>query len=387
MAAFIHRLPASDAPDGAARVAVKDLIDMAGLVTTNGSKVIAAGAEPAAADAACLAGTRRAEAAGRAVIVGKTNLHELAFGVTGVNPWFGTPANPLDPTLVPGGSSSGSAVAVATGEADTAFGSDTGGSIRIPAACCGVVGLKTTRGRVPLGGVRPLAPSLDTVGPMGATVAATSLGMGLLEPGFDPSGAAPARRIGRVRLPADGWIDAAIDRALAAYAADTGASVVTVELPGWDAATHAVMTVLSAEAWQVHRELWEAHREELSPDVAARLELSSLLGPDEVAQAWEVARSWVSELKAVFSTVDLLALPVIASSPPALEDGARLTEIRYVAPFNLAGTPASAQPVASGRTLPAALQLAGPPGGEESIMATAALVEAVAGWGRAAAAG
>lgn len=380
VAAFIHRLPVADRPAGAARVAVKDLIDMAGLVTTNGSKVIAAGAEPAHADAACLAGTRAAEAAGGAVIVGKTNLHELAFGVTGINPWFGTPTNPLDPALVPGGSSSGSAVAVATGEADTAFGSDTGGSIRIPAACCGIVGLKTTRGRIPLDGVRPLAPSLDTVGPMGATVAATTLGMSLLEPGFDPSGSAPALRIGRIRLPADEWIDTAIDGALAAYAAATGASVQQVELPGWAAATHAVMTVMSGEAWQVHRELWERHREELSPDVAIRLELSSLLGPDEVAQAWEVARNWVSELKDVFSSVDLLALPVIASSPPPLEDGARLTEIRYVAPFNLSGTPASAQPVVSGRALPATLQLAGPPGGEELIMATAAVVEAAAGW-------
>lgn len=382
MAAFIHRLAVADAPKGAVRVAVKDLIDMAGLVTTNGSKVIAAPAEPADADAACLTGTRQAEAAGRAVIVGKANLHELAFGVTGINPWFGTPTNPIDPALVPGGSSSGSAVAVATGEADVAFGSDTGGSIRIPAACCGVVGLKTTRGRVPLDGVRPLAPSLDTVGPMAATVAAANLGMALLEPGFDPSGTAPARRVGRVRLPAEGWIDAAIDGALAAYGAATGAEVVPVELPGWDGATHAVMAVMSTEAWRVHRYLWEHHRDELSPDVALRLELSSLLGDEEAAAAWEVARDWAAELTAVFRSVDVLALPVMAAAPPTLEDGARLTEIRYVAPFNLSGTPASSQPLASGGHLPVALQLAGPAGSEERIMATAAVMETVAGWRR-----
>lgn len=382
MAAFIHRLAVADAPKGAVRVAVKDLIDMAGLVTTNGSKVIAAAAEPAGADAACLTGTRQAEAAGRAVIVGKANLHELAFGVTGINPWFGTPTNPIDPALVPGGSSSGSAVAVATGEADVAFGSDTGGSIRIPAACCGVVGLKTTRGRVPLDGVRPLAPSLDTVGPMAATVAAANLGMALLEPGFDPSGTAPARRVGRVRLPAEGWIDAAIDGALAAYGAATGAEVVPVELPGWGGATHAVMAVMSTEAWRVHRYLWEHHRDELSPDVALRLELSSLLGDEEAAAAWEVARGWAAELTAVFRSVDVLALPVMAAAPPTLEDGARLTEIRYVAPFNLSGTPASSQPLASERHLPVALQLAGPAGSEERIMATAAVMETVAGWRR-----
>ncbi|HET9076797.1 MAG TPA: amidase [Acidimicrobiales bacterium] len=380
MNAFIQRLSVPEMPPGAVRVAVKDLIDMAGLPTTNGSKVIAAGAEPAAADAACMAGTRRAEAEGRAVIVGKTNMHELAFGVTGINPWFGTPVNPIDASLVPGGSSSGSAVAVATGEADVAFGSDTGGSVRMPAACCGIVGLKTTRGRIPLDGVYPLAPSLDTVGPMAPTVAATSLCMSLLEPGFDPTATAPAGRIGRVRLPAEEWMDAAIDRALGAYAERSGATVTDVELPGWEAATHAVMVVMSAEAWQVHRRLWEAHRDELSPDVSRRLEMSSMFGAEEVAESWEVARAWADELKRRFAEVDLLALPVLAAAPPTLEDGARLSEIRYVAPFNLAGTPALSQPLEAGGRLPAPLQLAGPAGAEELIMATGAVIEDLSGW-------
>src|SRR5690242_21836700 len=135
---------------------------MAGVPTTAGCKAVAERAEPAARDAACMAGARAAGAR----IVGRTNLHELAFGVSGINPWFGTPVNPLDPALIPGGSSSGSAVAVATGEADVAFGSDTGGSVRVPAACCGVFGLKTTHGRISLEGVWPLAPSLDTIGPI-----------------------------------------------------------------------------------------------------------------------------------------------------------------------------------------------------------------------------
>jgi amidase len=228
VATFIHRF---DLPDlhGAGqagevrRLAVKDLIDMAGVVTTNGSKVVAAEAGPAEADAACMSGTRAAEVKGDVVVVGKTNLHELAFGVTGINPWYGTPVNPLDPSRVPGGSSSGSAVALAGGEADLAFGSDTGGSVRMPAACCGIVGLKTTRGRVSLDGVRPLAPSLDTVGPMGATVGACEEAMALLEPGFDSFRAAATRVIGRVRLPAEGWVDRAIDDALAAWAAGAGA--------------------------------------------------------------------------------------------------------------------------------------------------------------------
>src|ERR1017187_9054389 len=105
----------------------------------------------------------------------------------GTSPWFGTPVNPLDPDLIPGGSSSGSAVAVATDEADVALGSDTGGSIRVPAACCGVAGLKTTYGRVPLEGVWPLAPSLDTIGSLATTIAGLVLGMQLIEPGFRPS--------------------------------------------------------------------------------------------------------------------------------------------------------------------------------------------------------
>jgi amidase len=139
---------------------------VAGVPTTAGSRAVERDAAPATADAACLAGARAAGAR----IVGKTNVHELAMLPLGTNQWFGTPVNPLDPALIPGGSSSGSAVAVATGEADVALGSDTGGSIRIPAACCGITGLKTSYGRLPLDSARPLAPSLDTVGPMAATI-------------------------------------------------------------------------------------------------------------------------------------------------------------------------------------------------------------------------
>src|SRR5580700_7343250 len=134
---FITRYDTSG--DGV-RLAVKDLIDMEGEITTAGCRAVAERAAPAGRDAACLAGARAAGAR----IVGRTNLHELALGVTGINPWYGTPVNPLDPTLVPGGSSSGAAVSVATEEADVAYGSDTGGSVRIPAACCGIAGLKTT---------------------------------------------------------------------------------------------------------------------------------------------------------------------------------------------------------------------------------------------------
>jgi amidase len=375
MATFITRFDRSAGRTNL-QLAVKDLIDMAGIPTTNGSRVIASRAVPASIDAVCLAGVRAAEATGDLQIVGKTNLHELAFGVTGINPWFGTPRNPLDSRLVPGGSSSGSAVAVGTGEADVAFGSDTGGSIRIPAACCGVVGLKTTRGRVSLEGVLPLAPSLDTVGPMARTVSGVARGMALLEPGFAP---APARYrppvVGRVRLPSESRIDDALDAALGA----TDFQVTEVRLPGWDAATAAVMTILGAEAWQVHAELWQRHGDELSPDVSARLKESSSLTADDVAAAWQQAQHWDIELARVFTAVDILALPTLAAAPPTLEDAARLQEIRYVAPFNLAGLPALSLPVATSVGIPASLQLAGPAMSEELLVATAALLESAAG--------
>ena len=144
MSTFITRLPCRG--DGI-RLAVKDLIDLAGVPTTAGSRAVAETAMPAEQDAPCMAGARAANA----LIVGKVNLYELAFGASGVNEYFGTPVNPLDPDRVPGGSSSGSAVAVGDGEADIAYGSDTGGSIRVPAAFCGITGLKTTHGRVSLG--------------------------------------------------------------------------------------------------------------------------------------------------------------------------------------------------------------------------------------------
>ena len=378
MATFILKLVEDETPPGVTRVAVKDLIDMAGLATTGGSKVLSPAA--AAEDAECLAGIRKAEAEGTAVIVGKTNLHELAFGVSGINPWFGTPVNPLDATRVPGGSSSGSAVAVASGEADVALGTDTGGSVRIPAACCGVVGLKTTRGRIPLRGVHPLGPSLDTVGPMAATVAFTGEGMALLEPGFEWRNTPAAGRIGRFRLAAEDWVDGALDAALARCAA-AGAELVDVDLPGWGAASEAFNVILMSEAWTVFSQLWQEHRDDLSPDVAQRLELGSLIDSHEVAAAWEQARAWAAEMKSVFETVDVIALPTMADEPPTLEDGAAVGKIRYTGPFNLAGVPALSMPVwpddAGGarRRFPASLQLVGPAGREDLLLATAAVAE------------
>src|SRR6187431_504297 len=165
------------------KLAVKDNIDMKGVVTTAGSGRLARKRAPAEKDALCLAIAR-----GRNVqIVGKANLSEFALAPSGFNEYFGTPPSPLSSSrkLLPGGSSCGSAVAVASGMADVAFGTDTAGSVRVPAAWCGVVGLKTTHGLVPLDGVFPIeAEHLDTVGPLGRTVEETAQGMDLLQSGF-----------------------------------------------------------------------------------------------------------------------------------------------------------------------------------------------------------
>ena len=165
------------------RLAVKDLIDLQGVVTTAGSQYFEKKPAPATKDAACMTIARERGV----LVIGKTNLDELAIGVTGMNEYFGIPKNRLSRfrNLIPGGSSSGSAVAVQSGMADVACGTDTAGSIRVPAACCGIVGLKTTYGLVSLQGIHPIEPKhMDTVGPMGKDIDHAVEGMDLLERGF-----------------------------------------------------------------------------------------------------------------------------------------------------------------------------------------------------------
>jgi amidase len=363
------------------RLAVKDCIDVAGLPTTVGCPVIAERAAPAERDAAVVAAARRAGAQ----ILGKTNLAELCWSAVGTNAWSGTPVNPADPRRVPGGSSSGSAVAVATGEADVALGTDTGGSVRIPAACCGVAGLKTTWGRVPVEGVYPLARSMDTVGPLGADVAAVERGMRLIEPGFTAgSGREPGFTAGsgplpvaRVRPETDPPVDPAVEAAI--DAALTAAGIVTTQVAGLDfaAANTAGGVLIDVEAYQVNGYLL--------PDLAR---LSSYnqrnlpaaagvnAGQEAAAnRARDSVRDWFAGLQARHP---VLALPTLVGAPPVLGDRAgRIPLTLLTMPANLAGLPALALPVPGGPAgLPASLQLVGPPGGEEELLALGYLIEA-----------
>lgn len=356
-------------PGPGTRVAVKDLVDVRGFPTTAGCAAVAERASAAEADAACLAGVRAAVAEGRASIAGKANLHELALGITGVNPWFGTPVNPRDPRRVPGGSSSGSAVAVAGGEADVAIGTDTGGSVRIPAACCAVAGLKTTWGRISTAGVRPLAPSFDTVGPLARDVDGLLAGMALLEPGFAEDARWVPSTVGRLALAAAPAVDAAVDEALTA----AGVRVVEIPVPGWEAATRAGLCLLGAEAWVSNGHLVATGK--VGDDVVARLRAGARTTRRELGAASAIADRWRAALAAVFARVEVVALPTLLDVPPLLEDADALLAMRATVPVNLAGLPAVSLPVPA-EPLPASLQLVGPARSEERLIAFARRVEA-----------
>lgn len=376
--------------NGKLRLAVKDLIDMKGVVTTAGSEFLAKNSPPAKRDAKCLAIARQ-----RGVqFVGKTNTTELAVTVSGINEYFGTPRNPLTRrrNRIPGGSSCGSAVAVASGVADVAFGTDTAGSIRIPAACCGVVGLKTTFGLVPLDGVYPIAPNnLDTVGPMAKDVAGVVKGMDLLQAGFaaqyqravGATGSARKIRIGRLYLDGtDPRLDRAVDEALAA------AHFEVVKLDPafkdkWAQAQKDGMTVAAVNAWLSDQKF----RNE--PGVTVRTKAVVALGQIEYHTTYPAAiarqAEWQATLRRLFKKVDFIALPTMQSLPPrvpmfdvsaAFE--ALIASQQNTAGVNFGGVPALAIPVpVRDKKVPlTSLQLVGPRRSEAALLNAGRLVEA-----------
>jgi amidase len=279
--------------------------------------------------------------------------------------------NPVAPNRIPGGSSSGSAVAVASREAGVGLGTDTAGSVRIPAACCGIVGLKTTWGRIPTAGVWPLAASLDTVGPLARTVGEVAAGMRMLAPGWTVA-PRPARVVGRLRRDgvdsgAEDIVDAALDAASLA--------VRTVRLRGWEATYDALDAIILGELWQAHRTLLDA--DGVGSFAAGALRASRNVTAHRLAAAMAVRESWRTELAAALTEVELLALPTLVGTPPGWADFRSFPLTELTAPFSLAGVPALAMPVMSpGRPVPVSLQLVGPMHGEGLLCATGLAVEA-----------
>jgi amidase len=363
------------------RLAVKDNIDIKGVVTSAGSEYLAQNNPPASRDADCLAIARQQHVR----IVGKTNLSEFAVAPSGLNDYFGTPKNPFDKghKLIPGGSSSGSAVAVASGSADVAFGTDTAGSIRVPAACCGILGLKTTFGLISTRGVFPIeSKHLDTVGPMG-----------LLQNGFEARyktavAAQPSAkkiRIGRLYLSGtDPRIDQAVDEALAQ--GQFQVSKLDGRFRGkWDQAKSDGNTVAAAGAWISCR----AYRNK--PGVRLRTMAAIILGrvlyPTPYRSALNRRAQWEHDLRQIFKKVDFIALPTLQILPPRIPSIGRiaLLEARVLAAqntvaVNFAGNPALAIPIpVADKSIPVtSLQLVGPRLSEAALLNAGRLIESAA---------
>ncbi|HVM17053.1 MAG TPA: amidase [Gaiellaceae bacterium] len=356
-------------PDGRP-LAVKDLFDTAGLTTTYGSAVFAEHVPERTAEAVL-----RLERAGWAT-VGKTNLHELAYGVTSENPHFGTVPNPLAAGRVAGGSSGGNAAALALGLAEGALGTDSGGSIRIPAACCGVVGFKPTWDVVPLDGCFPLAPSFDHAGPMARDVGACAALMEALVPGFrreEPPALADLRAGLAWTEHADPGVRARVEAAAARFG-----ELVRVDLPP----PRGIDRLFMREVADVHRDLYARESARYGEDV--RIKVGRCLAvTDAEGAAAEAARAAYREAAArALDGLDLLVtptLPCVAPRTPRPGPGdldVRETLIRFTFPFNALGLPALALPCGEAEDgLPASVQLVGRSGADAAVLAAGEALE------------
>jgi len=370
MTAFVSRFRLGG--DGPA-IAIKDSIDIAGYPTVTGSRALS-NAAPAAAHADVVA---RLLDAGWS-IVGKTTMHELAFGISGINNFAGTPVNAQAPDCIPGGSSSGSAAAVAAGEVHIALGTDTGGSIRMPAACCGVAGLKPTFGRVSRRGALPAESSLDCVGPFADSVDGIVAAMAVIAPDFDAAQARDSGKPFRIGLLDDVQADPAILDAVASALRKAGFDTQHVRLDGMAAAYQAGMQVINFETWAAFGHLTGS--DALQPDVEQRLLAASAVSRDDVGQAEAVRRAFTSQVDAVLGKVDAIVLPTLPELPPtlaAVREGASILGLTsLVRPFNLSGHPALTLPVpVANVAIRAGLQLVGRKGEDETICAIASRIE------------
>jgi aspartyl-tRNA(Asn)/glutamyl-tRNA(Gln) amidotransferase subunit A len=352
-------------------LAVKDLFDTAGVRTTYGSAVFGDHVPDRTAEA-----VRRLEAAGYAT-VGKANLHEFAFGTTSENPHYGDVPNPIAPGRVAGGSSGGSAAALAAGHAAAALGTDSGGSIRIPAACCGIVGFKPTYGLVAIDGCYPLAPSFDHAGPMARTVPECASMMAALAPELEP---AALDSLADLELGV-AWTDRADP--LVASRVEAAAALFphrrSLELPR----PRRVDAVFQREVADVHRETFARGRELYGRNVAVKVE-RCLAITDAVYDAGLRERERYRErMAAALAEVDLVLTPTLRCvAPPAGADEVTvrdtLTSLTF--PFNAIGAPAIAIPCGAAEAgLPASAQLVGRPGADALVLAAGELLERALG--------
>jgi Asp-tRNA(Asn)/Glu-tRNA(Gln) amidotransferase A subunit family amidase len=347
---------------------VKDLFDTANLVTTYGSAIFADHIPARTAEA-----VHRLETAGYAN-VGKTNLHEIGYGVTSLNPHFGNVPNPLGAGRVAGGSSGGSAAALAAHAADAALGTDAGGSIRIPAACCGVVGLKPTLGRVPMEGCFALTASYDHAGPMARTVAACTAMMAVLTPELR---AEKPVTLAELEVGVS-WLELAdpLVRDRVAQAASRFSRRRALDLP----LAEGIGAIFMREVATIAGPLFEEHRDDFGADVAAKLEACLRVTDAEYDRALARRADYRERFAAECEGVDLVltpTLPFVAPTVQAAQDE-RLTNsmIRLTYPLNVMGWPALALPCGPAEHgLPASLQLVGKPGTDALVLAAGETLE------------
>lgn len=355
-------------------IAIKDTIDIAGYATTAASRALA-GTPPAQHHAEVV--ERLLDAGWR--IVGKANMHELAFGMTGINDYTGTPQNPQDASRIPGGSSSGSAAAVGLKLADAALGTDTGGSIRGPAACCGVIGLKPTYGRVSRRGVAPRESTLDCVGPFARDMQTIVAAMQAITADFDVHAArapqARAWKVGIVQVDARPEILQAVTRA----AGQAECAAHTVELAGLAAAFEAGLSIINVETSHAFGHLVATGK--LGADLDARLRAAANTNAAQCEAAESVRRQFTDAVDHALESADVLILPTLPALPITLDEARGGTPViamsSLIRPFNLSGHPALSLPLPiDGSPLKAGLQIVGRKGADEQVCAIAARFEA-----------
>jgi aspartyl-tRNA(Asn)/glutamyl-tRNA(Gln) amidotransferase subunit A len=384
--------------------AAKDLFYTRGVTTTAGSKIWRDFVPDY--DAAAI---ERLEQAG-AVLVGKTGLHELAYGITNNNPHFGPVRNPWDRTRIPGGSSGGSTAALAADLCTFSLGSDTGGSIRIPASFCGVVGLKPTFGRISRYGVVPLGHTLDHVGHFGATVADTEIILSALagpDTRDDSSAAAPRSQIQlpadprlrgvRVGVPRNYYFDAlqpqveTAVRAAIQTLSDLGAEIQEVEIPDIEEFTVISRLVLLAEATSQHRQKLKTRRDDIGADVLALLDQGQFILAADYLDAQRRRRQLIQSLNRLFEQVRVIVTPTTPSTAPQIgqtaseisgrEEDVRLAATRLVRALNLAGVPALSVPCGfDSQGLPIGLQIFGRAFDEAGVLLVGHAYEQACEW-------